>query len=336
MQSNLRKSGLINGLQSVLLLGAMGGILALIGWFIAGSAGAMVAALVALGMFLMAPNISPALVLRAHRASPLSPDSFPVLHDMTRQLAQAAGLTRMPALFYVPDANMNAFTVGGREKPVIALTDGILRALNPREMRGVIAHEMSHIQKDDLRILGLAAVMNRMINFIGTFGGILLLIWLPFMMMSGTSVSPAAVLLLLLAPVAAMLLQQALSRTREYDADRNAALLTGDPLGLASALRKISRPRRTLWEIFNPDPRRASAPSLLSSHPPVELRLERLRALADGGNEAPEGEKPVVHQPEVIRPMRRFEDVFAPVHRPVHVRVEPDFRGGYRRVFRIV
>ncbi len=268
-----------NRLQSVLLLGAMAGFLALLGWLLWGSDGIFI--LLAIGVIgvLFNPAISPRMVMRLYGASPIDPRRIPALWTVLTRLTERAELPTMPALYYVPSRMLNAFAVGTREHSAIAVTDGLLRQLELREVAGVLAHEISHIRHNDLWVMGLADLFSRTTSLLSLVGQFLLLLNLPLVLFTEVSINWFAIALLILAPSISTLAQMALSRTREYDADLNAARLTGDPDGLARALAKIERAQGGLWErIFMPG-RHVPEPSLLRSHPDTRNRIERLIAL---------------------------------------------------------
>jgi heat shock protein HtpX len=174
---------------------------------------------------------------------------------------------------------MNAFATGSREDSSVAVSDGILRGLTLRELAGVLAHEVSHIANGDLQVMAFADMVSRIAGLLSLAGQLLLVLSLPLMAIGGADVPWVAILILLLAPSMSALVQLALSRNREYDADLGAAELTGDPAGLASALEKLERVGGRYWErILLPD-RRVSEPSLLRTHPDTRERVARLREL---------------------------------------------------------
>ena len=269
----------LNRLQSLLLLAFMGGFLALLGWLLWGGDGILML-LVAGGVFvLLNPTVSPRLIMNLYGATSLTPAQAPTLYAALRELAKRAGLAVAPTLYYVPSRMVNAFTVGRKDQSVVALTDGLLRALDTREQIGVLAHEMSHVRSNDMWVMGLADMFSRLTSLLSLFGQLLLLVNLPLLLMSQLTVNWFAILLLILAPSLSALAQLGLSRTREYDADLNASRLTGDPEGLARALVKIDRLQGGWLErLFLPG-RRLPDPSLLRTHPPTEERVRRLLAL---------------------------------------------------------
>ncbi|MGD8643477.1 MAG: zinc metalloprotease HtpX [Chromatiales bacterium] len=269
-----------NALQSLLLLGGMLAILALIGRLLAGPEGMVMTLIAGAFLLLIGPRISPALMLRLYGARPLSPSHAPRLHALLRELSARAGLGDVPELHYLPSRVMNAFTVGSRRHAAVAVSDGLLRAMNLRELAGVLAHELSHVRHNDMWVMGLADMVSRLTGALSFVGLLLVLVNLPLLMFTELSISWFAILLLVLAPSISALLQLALSRTREYEADRGAVALTGDPRGLASALAKLERyPSGLLERILLPG-RRMPDPSLLRTHPHTQARIERLLSLS--------------------------------------------------------
>jgi heat shock protein HtpX len=238
----------LNRLQALVLIGFMAGFLALLGYLIWGPAGVLQLLFMGIVFALVHPLASPWLVLRLYRARPLRPSEAPAL-NAAAELAHRAELP-VPSLYYVPSDMVNAFAVGSRREAAVALTDGLLRALTPREIAG--AHELSHIRNNDLWVMGLADLMSRLTNVLSLFGQLLLFVNLPSMLAGGIHVSGWAILLLIFAPQLTVLAQLGLSRTREYHADLNAALLTGDPQGLASALAKMERRQHRLLDLVLP------------------------------------------------------------------------------------
>jgi heat shock protein HtpX len=250
-------------------------LLAVLGYSLGGVGGLLWGGVLALPFLFLGQRISPRWVLRMYGARPLAMYEAPALHDMVRALSQRAGLPAPPALYYLPSRTMNALSVGTRDSPALGVTDGLLRTLSPRELRGVIAHEIAHIRQNDLRVLTFADLIGRMTGFLSTVGQFLLFLNLPLLLMGRAPVSWLAVILLLVAPSASGLLRLALSRTREVDADLGAARLTGDPLGLASALRKMECYGAS-WLDRMLRPYRMPSRSLFRTHPTTEERVQRL------------------------------------------------------------
>jgi heat shock protein HtpX len=195
------------------------------------------------------------------------------------ELAQRAQLPYVPALYYVPSRMLNAFAVGTRRNAAIGLTDGLLRGLNLRELTGVLAHEMSHIRNNDMRSMSVADVISRVTNLFSTFGKFLLLVNLPLIFMGSAPISWWAILLLIVAPFISGLLQLALSRTREFDADLDAIQLTHDPVGLMNALQKLEYYATNIWQQVLFPGRGVPDPSIFRTHPHTKDRLARLQEL---------------------------------------------------------
>ncbi|WP_038073972.1 zinc metalloprotease HtpX [Thioclava pacifica] len=269
----------INLAQSVLLLAGMGAI----GWValnaIVGPDLALAIVLGSLGGLLLAPGMSKQILIRAYRARRLTGRDFPEGLAILGELARRAGLPRVPELYYIPSALPNAFAMGNPEDSVVCVSDGLLRLLNRRELAGVLAHEIAHVANRDLWIMGLADAMSRAVSLASWFGQVILLLNLPLILMGAAYVPWEVPLLLIFSPTIMALLQLALSRTREYDADLGGARLSGDPEGLASALLKLERSAGRFWEEMILPGRRIPVPSLLRTHPPTEERVRRLRAL---------------------------------------------------------
>ena len=268
--------------HSLLLFVGMLGLLAALGWLVAGTAG-LVAVFVSGGIFmLVGPRVSPSLVLRLYRARPLSPRETPMLFRLVTALAARAELSRPPALYYLPSRIVNAFAVGRHDDSAICLSDGLLRALNQEELVGVLAHEISHIRNNDLWMMGLADAVSRLTRILSWMGRLLLLVNLPMLILGGDTFPWLLALLLTGAPILSFLLQLALSRTREYDADLDAATLTGNPRGLANALAKMERLGGTWLERLLRTGRRLPEPSMFRTHPDTADRIRRLLELETG------------------------------------------------------
>lgn len=269
-----------NRVQSLLLLLFMGGFLGLLGWVLWGSIGLALLLLAGLFAVFANPSFSPRLVMRLYGARRLDSREFPELHYLVAELSRRADLPRQPDLYLVPSRVLNAFAVGAPGRSALALTDGMLRTLARRELVGVLAHEVSHIHNNDLWVMGLADLLSRATSMLSLLGQFLLLLNLPLILLAGVSINWWAIVLLIFAPHVSALAQLALSRTREYDADLNAARLSGDPEGLARALARIEQAQGGWMENILLPGRRVPEPSLLRTHPPVEERIRRLLSLA--------------------------------------------------------
>jgi heat shock protein HtpX len=271
----------LNRLQTGLLVLTLIGIAATAGSLLFGESGLWLALFAVAGMLLLEPAAASALTLRLYRARALHPHEAPEIWALLRELSARAGLPATPVPHYVPSAVVNAFATGSKQDASIALTDGLLRSLSPRELAGVLAHEVAHIANEDLRVMGLADSVSRLTSLLAMLGQIAILLSLPALLVGAAEVYWPGLLLLAASPQLALLAQLGLSRVREFDADRLAAELTGDPHGLASALAKIERVSRSwrawLWPGWgNPEP------SWLRTHPATQERISRLLTLAPG------------------------------------------------------
>ena len=271
----------LNRLQTALLVLTLPGIAAVAGSLLLGDGGLWLALAAAGFTLLLEPAAASGLTLRLYGARPLYPDEAPDLWAVLRELAARAGLPAVPVPHYVPSGVVNAFATGSKHHAAIALTDGLLRSLTPRELTGVLGHEIAHIANEDLRVMGLADSISRLTHLLALLGQLAIVLSLPALLLGVAEVNWPALLLLAVAPQLALLAQLGLSRVREFDADRLAAELTGDPHGLASALAKIERVSRS-WRAWllpgwgNPEP------SWLRTHPATQDRISRLLTLAPG------------------------------------------------------
>jgi heat shock protein HtpX len=269
-----RKANLRNAIHTFLLIAGSALLVAVIAWTVYGVTGLIWAAIFGGAGVWMMSRVSPKVVLNLYKARALSPNELPDLHHVVRELAKRADLPSIPQLYYVPSKMMNAFAVGNRRDSAIAVTDGLLRAMDMRQLAGILAHEMSHIRNGDLRVMALADVLSRITSFMSMMG----LLGIPAFFGAGMEIPWLGILLLIFAPTFSGLLQLGLSRAREYDADLDGASLTGDPDGLADALMTLERRQGKAWEGLFPAGRIPN-PSLLRTHPETAHRVARLKAL---------------------------------------------------------
>jgi heat shock protein HtpX len=273
-----------NGMKTALLLGVLSGLVLLIGDALGGSNGLVMAFGFAVLMNFASYWFSDKIVLAMYRAQPVGPEHS--LYRVTERLAQRAGLP-MPRVFVIPDPSPNAFATGRNPShAAVAATEGILRVLDEHQLEGVIAHELSHVKHRDILISSVAATMGaaimmlaRMAQFAAFFGG-----------GGGRDDegrgNPLGLLLTaILAPVAAMLIQAAISRSREFAADAGAAQLLGNPYGLVDALKKIEAVSQRVPLDANPATAHmfivkpfsvSGLLSMFSTHPPTEQRIKAL------------------------------------------------------------
>jgi len=275
-------------LKTGLFLVLLSGIILFLGMFLGGHTGLLIAFGFALLMNLGSYWYSDKIVLKIYKARELSPSESPMLHGMVEELARNAGIPK-PRLYIIPDQTPNAFATGRNpQNAAVAVTEGIVRLLSPDELRGVLAHETAHVLNRDILIQSVAGVLASVIMMVANFmkwGAI-------FGSNRGRGGGPQAIIALLLAmlaPIAAALIQMAISRSREYHADATGARLSGNPLALASALNKLtmSNQREPMHEgnpatahmfIVNPFAG-AGMGKLFSTHPPVEERIARLQSM---------------------------------------------------------
>ena len=273
-----------NTIKTALLLGLMSGVLLVLGDLLGGNSGLMMAFAFAVIMNFGSYWFSDKIVLKMYRAQPVGPEHR--LYQITARLAQRAGLP-MPKVYIIPDASPNAFATGRNPShAAVAATEGILRILDERELEGVIAHELAHVKHRDILISSVAATMAaaimmvaRMAQFAAMFGG-------SRRDDQGGGGNPIALLAtVILAPLAAMLIQAAISRSREFGADKGGAEIAGTPYGLVDALKKLeasskripmdANPATAHMFIIKPFSVRGML-SLFSTHPPTESRVRAL------------------------------------------------------------
>ena len=283
MNSNRwRKNKAIIWLQSQALGLSMSALLGWVGWLLGGHVLALIAVGAIFLLYYVNPVLSPAVILRAHRGRRLHPDEAPRLFAIISTLADRAGLAAKPSLYVHPGDLMGAFTVGAQSQAAIAVTVNLLQNLDQREIAAVLAHEVSHIRNNDIRIMGFAASVGRLTAMLSLFGQMLLLLNLPLLLFGGYAVSWTVILLLIIAPPINTLLQLALSRAREFNADLGAVELTGDPDALATALVKIDQSQKSfIKHILFPMTRWQSESSLWRTHPPTRERVRRILGLRE-------------------------------------------------------
>ena len=275
-----RNHDLRNLIHTIIMVAGSALLVGVIAYTVMGTTGLVTAAIFTVIGMLSLRRMSPAVVLNLYKARPLASTEVPDLHRLIGQLAQRAGLPATPKLYYVPSQVLNAFAVGRPEDSAIAVTDGLLRAMTMRQLTGILAHETAHVRNGDLKVMGLADVLNRATSFMSQMG----LFGLPMVFGVGLNLPLSGLLLLLAAPTIGSLLQLSLSRTRECDADLDGASFTGDPEGLALALRDLEAQQKKGWEGMVLPGSRLPQPSLLRTHPATQDRINRLMALAGQGD----------------------------------------------------
>jgi heat shock protein HtpX len=289
-----------NTRHTVMLIGGTALLMGAMAYSVLGFTGLLAAFVICCIGLLGIRNMSPQMVLKLYKARPLAESEMPELHSVVRKLAANADLPAVPQLYYVPSKMLNAFAVGNRNDAAIAITDGLLRAVNMRQLAGILAHETAHIMNGDLKVMGTADILNRITNFMSTLG----LLGIPAVFGFGVNLPLIGLLLLIFAPTVGGLLQLGLSRAREYDADLDGATLTGDPEGLASALILLEEKQKGIWEgLFLPGSR-VPQPSMLRTHPKTEDRIARLRAIKGDAPVPAAPHQEVIAQPGFMPPLR--------------------------------
>jgi len=270
------------GMRTLLLLSTLTGLLVVIGFLIGGSSTALLFLAMAGVMNFAAYFFSDKIALRMSGAKPISEEEAPQLYQMVRELTTRAGLP-MPSLHLIPSEQPNAFATGRNpQRSAVAVTAGITKLLSPDELRGVVAHELAHIRNRDILTQSVAATVAGAITYLAY-----MLLWF-----GGDNNSPlgfiASLAMVLLAPIAASLIQLAISRQREYSADATGAQICGNPESLASALLRLEEGAKAIPMQVNQatEPLYIVKPfsgggiaSLFSTHPPIEERVRRLRQM---------------------------------------------------------
>jgi len=275
-----------NTLKTWLLMGILTVLLVLLGRAIGGTSGAFTFFLIALGMNFISYYFSDSIVIKMTGSYPVSEAEAPELYSIVRNLSLKAGLP-MPKVYITPSPQPNAFATGRNpQHAAVAVTEGLLNLLNRQEIEGVLAHELAHIKNRDILVGTIAAAMAGAISMLADvfrwgliFGGV------NRDDDEGPGGAIASLVMLILAPIAALLVQMAISRSREYLADETGAKIAGTPVGLAEALKKLHAyslripmevsPAASHMFIVNPLNGRALM-ALFSTHPPIEDRIERL------------------------------------------------------------
>lgn len=273
-------------LKTTLLLGALTGLIMLVGGVLGGRGGVAIAFIFAVGFNFFSYWFSDKMVLRAYRAQPLDASSAPELHSIVTELAQSARIP-MPRLYLIDSDTPNAFATGRNPShAAVAVTRGIMRICNREELKGVIGHELSHVLNRDILISSIAATLAGVVMMIGT--------WVRWAAIFGANEDERGglaglLVTAILAPLAATLIQLVISRTREYQADSSGARLCHNPLYLASALRKLEAANERMpmdagpatAHLFIVNPLSAAGIArLFSTHPPIEERIRRLEGMA--------------------------------------------------------
>ncbi len=285
----------MNTMKTTLLMTALTVLLVLVGSFIGGNNGMIFAFVFALAINFGSYWFSDKIVLAMYHAKEITSDQNPTIFEIVQDLTTRAGLP-MPRIYMIDSEQPNAFATGrDPQHAAVAVTDGIMRLMPKNEIRGVIAHELAHVKHRDILISSIAATIAGAITMLanlaqwamifGGFGG--------RSSRDDEGSNPiAALVMIIVAPIAALLVQMAISRSREYDADEGGAKISGDPMALASALRRLetakneipmnATPATAHMFIINPLSGKKSFMNMFSTHPPIEERIARLEEMAKG------------------------------------------------------
>jgi heat shock protein HtpX len=280
----------MNGLKTMMLMMLLTLLLVFGGAALAGRSGMTIALVMAFAMNFISYFFSDKIVLKMYRAQEVTENEAPVLYRIVRRLAQKAGMP-MPKVYIIPDMSPNAFATGRNpQHAAVAATEGIMQLLTEEELSGVMAHELTHVIHRDILIGTVAATIAGAISYLAQMAQ-----WA--MIFGGgrrddDDGSPiASLVMMIVAPIAAMLIQMAISRSREYSADEGGARLNGNPMALANALRKLTKgsqmipmhatPATSHMMIVNPF-KGGGIVNLFSTHPPIEERIARLEAMRRG------------------------------------------------------
>lgn len=277
-----------NQIKTGLLLALLTALILIFGSVLGGNAGLVIAFVLAIGMNVGSYWLSDKLVLKLYRANQVTPDQAPSLHQAVEELAQKAGIPK-PKVFIIPEESPNAFATGRNPNHgVVAVTEGIMKLISFEELKGVLAHELSHIKNRDILIQTIAATLAGVIMYVSS-----MIRWMAIFGLGGEDEGEGnpiiAIALSIIAPIAALLVQMAISRTREFLADQTGAEISGSPRQLAGALEKMDAYSRRVpfrhgnaasahMFIVNPFSGR-NLIKLFSTHPPVQERIERLNSM---------------------------------------------------------
>ena len=313
MKNRILKSlQLENFIHSLLLFVGMLALLSLVGFMLAGLIGLLILFVFGLIILWSIPRIPTQFIMQTYGAQKVDEYQIPTVYNILRQLSDHASLPRVPQLYYLPSSLMLAFSLGIKGEEAVVISDAMLRKLTLRELKAVLAHEISHIYNRDIWVMMLADIISRFTAVLALTGYILIIISLPVYLLTDYAIPWLFLIILILAPNISAIMQLALSRTREFNADYNAVLLTGDAEGLASALARIEHFQGRWYERVLMPNRRLPDPSLLRTHPKTEDRIKRLLALTETGDrQYSDGDGDVEldltgYKPYHHKPRRRF------------------------------
>jgi heat shock protein HtpX len=273
-------SRLRNRAQMVLLLGAMAGLFAFCGWIVGAWAGIVWGVFAGVLALIVIRRLPTKVLLAAMEARPIRQEEAPQLYALFAELCGRAGLEPLPRLYHVEEMLPIAFSVGTGSSAAVVVSDALLAALTPRELRGVLAHEIVHLRNGDVMLKEIGFVFGWLTRTLSQLGLLLILFGFLMGVFSSSEFPFMTLFVLWAAPIFVGLLRLALSRSREAEADLEAIELTGDPVGLASALGKLQQWQEWRLRQLLPQGRIMRLPTLFNDHPPTRARIRRLLDLA--------------------------------------------------------
>ena len=273
------KRKLVNIIQSTFIIAGTGLILALAAYLIFGVLGVISALLIWMIIVLIIPALDPHAVIKLYKGRKLEYYESPNLYEALYELSKKADLKAPPALYYIPSSEFISFSTGSRDNSALAVSDGVLRVLSLNEIYGVMGHEISHIANNDIKLMQITDIASKIANLAAYLGQAVMIVVSPFLALEHPVYFWSLFFIFISIPVITVLMQLSLSRIREYGADLDAAILTGNPLYLKNALIKLDKiESHILNHLFNPFSK-TTEPSLLRTHPPTQKRIEKLNEL---------------------------------------------------------
>lgn len=278
-QQRMIQRKFLNYIQSAIIIIGTSILIAIAAYLIYGALGIIIALSVWFILIFILPMIDPKSVLKVYNAKKLSYEDTPILYEMLQTLCENAKLQNPPTLYYIKSESSLAFSTGTKTNSAIALSDALFRMLNKQEVYGVLAHEISHIKNNDIWLMQVTDTASKVATLTAYIGQIILIVLLPFLDLSNLFFWITFFIFVVIPPIT-ILLQLSLSRIREYGADLDSAILTGNPEFLKSALKKLDYIEENLFnQMFNPFSR-SSEPSILRTHPSTKKRIQRLEELS--------------------------------------------------------
>ncbi|MFZ9001864.1 MAG: zinc metalloprotease HtpX [Bacteriovoracaceae bacterium] len=275
-KSKYSQKRLFNFVESALIFIGIAILFIFLSYSLFGRLGFIFGGLLIFFSFIFIQTQAHSIALRLYKAHYLAPERAPELYQLVNQLGHSAGIQYLPQLYLIPSALCLAFSTGNKQRPIIALSEGMLSKMNQRELIGILAHEVSHIAQGDLIISTLTQLIGRIASSFVSMASLILILMFPLILFGAVRVDLMAFILIMGIPTIITLLQLKLSRIREYNADLEGSKLTGDPLGLANALVKMSH---STMGLFGPSMK--VPPEFLSTHPETHKRVKVLQELAD-------------------------------------------------------